>query len=650
MTGHPTMRRNVRRPDLQRSRVHPPELQQPKSPPLLNHRQMPLLRSAGDVLRLQRTVGNRATMRLLSGPAGAQLRTTGLRRATVQRRRARARAGLIQREEGVGEDTARRAASNFAHAYYDVLSELDELRTDVTGRTLEFETIFGDETIEDYTIAIVENTSIVALLKRINSDIEKHGRADPAIPERVADLLLAASLIPSRKTEQKRRIGSSRFTRQAFGGLSPARVISTLIQIDQQVVAGGKAKKTEALQGLKFGDDESVAQRLMKMSLINALPTARGAMQGDKLYQAIFDSPDIVAIVMGSSGGAIEQQFLNTCTTSAINQAVEGQVMGIAGLLQVGRSLVDHILDQVADDANAELLERKAKGLIRRQTVKQLALQRTMKARLSFAEIESQATAIVQKDPVDVDALRGLTRVWSREMQKLSALADLSVKIRKLPVLTKKSVNEQWGLSAFLAAGKGFDRPLRRAQGIDAGAMLGALEETLNLTFGKTMFNLNKQLKENEVQARAYMPRLWQNVFDMGGSPFGVKGHSLFMKAIVQGQKKVFAVGDPKIDRYEFKDMDEMARFVGKTHRKQFDVPKEAIAGSSPMGFFVRDGVPIYSTTIRLKQDGVPVATANMDTIIEKIEEKDEGGQKYQRVTTSFIVGFVKAEDFVKLE
>ncbi len=393
------------------------------------------------------------------------------------------------------------ALHNFSTQYGSAMSGFDQLNLDVSGRLSDFAAMARQYGVEDYSAQIFGNAKILTLLEQINKNLEDADESDAEhVAKLVADMLLFASLIPTHMTEYKRKFGKSGFTRLTVNVLSPARLIDILVEIAQQTAAGGDVSDSATLKDIGFDDQDSVAQRMLKLSLANMQKTARAHLQNNDLFKALLASPDILRVML-ASGGAVEQRFLNTCAAAAVNQEVQTNVTNIAGLLMVGRGVTGYIESQLGNSNLEESLNKTHKRTrkLKKVTIRQHALKRITEARTAFNEIEQEATEIVLKKPVDIQALQRLTQRWSRIMQKLSGVVNLEDGTKGVQVLSKNRIREHWKASAIVStlSGAPFDRPLRRAEGIDESHFREAVAEMLAVsTSGRSEAteNLNTHL------------------------------------------------------------------------------------------------------------------------------------------------------------
>jgi hypothetical protein len=515
---------------------------------------------------------------------------------------------------------------HFQDDYDRIMTPYDKLQVDMSGRLAEFASISNDYEIEDYSAQIFGNAKVITLLRLIQEHLEE-GKSDNApFANMVSDMLLFAGLVPASQQKHKQLVGRARYTRLTARVLTPARLIENLIQIAQQAAADGDISGAQSFKGIHFDDGDSVGQRMLKLSLTNMTKTARKNLQSDSLFQTMLSSPDTVRIIL-AAGGAIEQDFLNTCAASAVNKEVQVNASNIASLLVIGRGVIAFIEDQLGDSSLDPSLNQKHKRTksFKKVTIRQHARKRVNEATNVFDEIERQATAIILKRPVNVQALQSLTMRWSRIMQKLSGITALDNGVKGVPVLSKKHVKEQWMTSAVVAVlGASFlDRPLRRARPVNQGTFREAISSTLDISTSnkaQTSGNYNKSIGKNRTARVQKMDELWTKVFESGGTEFSVPGHELHLEAITQNNTKIFAVNDPKINKSQYYTTTEMEKFIRKSG--EFSLREDVMSGTTPNGYLREDNVPLFTNPAKLGTvDGSTVILKRTDRILNAAPE-----------------------------
>lgn len=561
-----------------------------------------------DVLQLQRTIGNQAVARLLvrQQPLSPQNKPPVIqRKAPVNEPVAWRTQPIVQRKKD--KDPRQRQEDNFsqiqnfAERYMQVVGPLANLKIELTARLQQYATTVGAYGLEDYSEQVFTDTN-ARLLSNINDGLEE-GENDKRqqTGEYVADLLLFASLIPVHERKRKRGLLKARYDRMSIEAISPNKLSDTLAQIASQMAAGGDIEETQALKGTGLDKGDTVAQRMLKMSLINMKETARQQMNDNPLFQIILTGSNIMEVMMASSG-SIDQRFLNTCAAAAVTQQIQSQVSSIIGLLEVGRAMTKSIERQVDKEPNEhnKLGEKvKKRGFGKKHTVKSLALKRVNDARTAFDKIQSDAQKILTKSPVQVEKLQKLTQRWSRVMQKLAGVAEVDKGEAHVPVLSKNRVKGHWnaGAVATFLLGAPFDRAKKRKQGTDDHYFIQDVKESLDLQHGFKKANpkLNVWLNKNGDEGRVpRMTELWDNVFAAGGVLLAVPGHALYLKAMKRGKTKMFAIGDPVVDKYDYYTIEEMEQYVLK--QPELQIQEFVLSNTTFGGYLTQDNVPAYST------------------------------------------------------
>ncbi len=495
--------------------------------------------------------------------------------------------GLLQRNGGKDAAQARRTAGeHYVDAYDEVFATLTHLRTNLGPLIASYFAAFGAFEFENYTDLILGDQQVQGALRAIDTNL---GAADYpqnqriSVRDRVNDMLLLTSLVATHSVRHSRLLpgASKEHERYAVQPLSPARLKSLLQEIVIATGARQDLEETDSLAGLQSGNAEPIAQRMAKLSLANLTRDARSSLLNDPLMQALLNSPQLATIMMASSGPD-EQRFMSTCTTAAVNQHVLSQVSTIAGLLAIGRKTIEAVTEQMTIHA-ARLQEvQKSKVFRSDDTVEKVAMRRMAEAEQVFAVIRAQAMLLARAGGApNFEAWHDLTRAWSRTMQKLAPLTDLS-EGGDTPVLSNKMVKDQWMGSAVvhvLSVRPFFDEPFKRATPLNETAYTGAVGQTLETDRDLApddripSVNIRRQLGAGEQERLVATEVFWRVLHQLNGMPFSQShsgpvpgGHNLYMKAIRRGAEQLFAIGDPKVSFYEYKSMASMAKFLDSDH------------------------------------------------------------------------------------
>jgi hypothetical protein len=470
---------------------------------------------------------------------------------------------------------ARRACDHYQAVYDEVFGALDSIRLSpdaLRTRLRDLAEVAGQGTLEDYTAEVLGNEDVQRSLRSIAKKTPANGSA--RLVAMVNDAVLFASLVPAREQRhrQKRTFGAtSVYDRRAVEVLSLDRLV-TLLR-DVSLAAGLKGDvftDADSLKGIRYKKADRLAARMATLSLVNMKEAARQELQDDAFFQSLLRSPALADFMMASSG-ADEQVFLNTCATSAVSQQVLGQVTTLAGLLLVGRNIADRVEAQ-AQGAGANLDQTETKRFTEKRSMRDLATTRVAEARAEFRDLQTEAQDIATSGRHDIGALKALTRRWSRQVQKLAGVIDLSGGTSSVPVLSKKAVPDAWMASAALSTLSVVvpaDRTMRRTEATDQGKVLEAVGDVVDLP-STDLPDRKLKPRLTGAQADANIATFWEKVFAAGGCLFNTPGHSLYVKAITRGGERTFAIGDPKGSRYEYKSV---ASFAGYARSNDIEVP-----------------------------------------------------------------------------
>lgn len=455
------------------------------------------------------------------------------------------------------------AVQNFASRYENAMKEKPHLKARMAARLQDFERLAAsqDATVVDYSDKVFARLDDD--LKGLHDVVETADPADRAkLADILGDLLLTGSLVPTRRG----RGDAQQFSIEV---MNHDRLRDMLRDVEFGLRGTNRNRLREQLDDIKLRDGDTLEQRMLELSLLNLKPEAAEALRNDALFQKIRDSPYAGTWMLAASG-ADEQRFLNTCAASAVNQGILADVSSIAGLLHAGRSVTRNLEADLAryrnnpeKDPNPQVVE--------------LLQRRIDQAKASFDDIESRAHQMLDSGaPPDFDAVHALTRDWGRVMQKLAGVSDATTATRT-PHLTKKDIDDHWHLSALLAILqlKMFHRPLNRVEGIDVGKYRDNVETTiktgLRITGREVDGNLAKWIEQGNS-----IDTYWTELLHAGGTHFSVTGHSLYMKAVRDGDEEVFLVGDPMVSYMQRMTKPEMVAYA---RRKHVTVPEVFVPG-----------------------------------------------------------------------
>ncbi|OLP16645.1 hypothetical protein BST81_19600 [Leptolyngbya sp. 'hensonii'] len=423
--------------------------------------------------------------------------------------------------------------------------------------------------LENYSSTLFGFPDLRGQLQSINLKLAPVGNVNQQDADRaremITDVLVFSGLIPSKEKQRKLLGNFSGYSRYAIEILNPTKTIDVLRSINQQLLDphNKDIHQSDELQNLDLDQHDTITERMLKLSLVNARAQVQRDMQNDQLFQDILASPHI-AEVMFASNGADEQYFLNTCPISAKNTDMASRASSIAVLLKIGRNLVQHLNGQIGNATPAQ----QNKHLTYRQTVQQLVLKRTAEAAQVFNNIEAQAQAMLQGNNFDYAKLKELKQDWSRVMQKLGGVVNWDSP-SEIPQLSKKYAKDHYYGSVPIAILAGLTvnpflpntRTTKRLEGPDAGAYANMTDQSIDASPGGADTSLNP-LGPNHVRLNQF----WTNLYKAGGTPFScnslVGGHSLYMKAILRNGVKVFAINDPMSRIFDYKTFAQMTDYV----------------------------------------------------------------------------------------
>jgi hypothetical protein len=211
--------------------------------------------------------------------------------------------------------------------------------------------------------------------------------------------------------------------------VSPTRLRLVLHQITAALAAGRDPMAEPWLAPIGYDPGRPLAQRLARLSLLNLSDPVKAQLVADPLFNALLASP--------------------------------------AGLLVVGRNLINYIRGQLADGgAVLNQTDQSGLGPLRQsRTIGQLVRSRIEWAAAEFDAIAADVRALLDApapDPREARIeLRRLTLRWSEAMQKLAAVASLNLTDDgrpDIPVLTRRLLPDAWKVNAVLSAPMALDR------------------------------------------------------------------------------------------------------------------------------------------------------------------------------------------------
>jgi hypothetical protein len=507
---------------------------------------------------------------------------------------------------------------HFAQAYATAIGSLGNLRLDdgvIQGRIAEITALAGaDGEVEDYTDEVFRHSEVRSALASID-------RALPAILEHdrwrvislVNDLLLTASLVPARETTSRDRstLGTTKvYHRQAIEIMPLSLLTGTLSVLAEILADGDNPLDDQGIRPLRYNENDSLAQRLTSISLLNLKPETRTALGDSPTFQAMLDS-DSLGDFLYASNGHDEQQFLTTCITSAVSTDVMAKTPTLVGLVEIGRGVARRVEEnlQKLEDENPDVLdEPERSGLFGgSRTLRELVEQRLEEAHSEFDDIERQLGALAsyttgRTSAMPTDVLGELTGRWSRIMQKLSAVINVTQGVEGTAVWSKKRIAGTWLPSAVLAVPTLVDRPARRLGGIKAEYFeaIGSQVETRADFDPEYDFRIGEIIDGSPMGLTHWIPAFWQVAQEQGGVPTAtetsVSEHHCYLKAVRRGGGQVFALSDPKVAGLTYLDFDEFLDWARSTGSKiSTDVAGAALtlAGRLQRGVVPTDIAPI---------------------------------------------------------
>ncbi len=417
----------------------------------------------------------------------------------------------------------------------------------------------GDGYLIEHLPEVLGNPQTADLLALVQPGLSRvPAAARSAVVSLVNDLLVAASLVPAREAPVRRAGALSLVSHHDLRTIVPVAAGPLQVTLHRIAAALGRGKNPldEApLAGIGYHPQQPLAQRLARLALLNLSQGARDQLAADPLFTALLASP-LLAEALFAASGAEQQFFLNTCAAAAINQEVLERVPTIAGLLSVGRRVVELIEAEHARGGPALALpDRGDLGRLRRgRTIGQTLRSRIDRATTEFNAITAHAHALLAQPTPDPAAarqrLQQLTLRWSKAMQKLSGVVSpgqTDAGLSDVPVLTRMLIPGAWTASTWLAAPLGLDRFRRRHAGIPADDYREAIGAQLASPPLLPTVELAASLTDDRRRAQ-----FWRNVLRAGGILAAAPGHLLRLRAVRRDSRRVFALGDPLHANYEY--------------------------------------------------------------------------------------------------
>jgi hypothetical protein len=474
----------------------------------------------------------------------------------------------------------------FAQAYATAVGGLQNLaldRGEIRQRIEELAAIAGpDGTLEDYTGEVLSNGGVRAPLVRIDASLGSLDDGDRRrLVSLVNDLLLAGSLVPARETASRDRstLGITKvYHRQAIEIMPIALLTSTLEALAQLLADAENPLDDAGIRPLRYNENDPLAQRLTSISLLNLKPETRTALADSPTYQAMLDS-DSLEDFLYASNGHDEQQFLTTCIVSAVGTDLKGKTPTLLGLVQIGRGVAKRVEDNLRalEASNPAVLDETERSDLfgGARTLRELVEGRLAEAASEFDDIERQLAALAsyttgRSGAMPTDVLDQLTDRWSRVMQKLSAVINVTEGVEGTAVWSKKRIAGTWMPSAVLAAPTMVDRPARRLGGIKDEFLqtVGAQIESFADFETDNLIRIS-ELVDDPGAGQGWIPAFWRVAQERGGVPTetrtSVSEHHCFLKAVRRGDDQVFALSDPKVAGLVYLDEAELASWARST-------------------------------------------------------------------------------------
>ncbi len=430
----------------------------------------------------------------------------------------------------------------------------------------------GEGDVAGYLPEVLGDQEIRRLLAGIGQGLPAHGGAALMV---VNDLLVAASLVPVRWP-------------RAVELVSANRLVDLLRQISGALASG--RDPLDVLAGAGYRADEPLGARLARLALLNLTEPARRRLANDRLFNEFLRSA-LLGEALFAASGAEALFFVNTGVVAAVDQVLLGRVPTIAGLLAVGRELVDWLEGQVAllpACGVLELPDRSGLGPLRQtRTIDDLVRSRIRRARAEFDDIAAKAAAILTDREQVGRRLRELTRQWSEAMHKLGGVAALGGDdgSPQVPVLTRRPVRDLPWLSRMLAAPlQELDRSGRRAAGVGLDDYLGPVNRLLTWPVLPPYRPLAAGLGSDADRAR-----FWELVRGEGGILVRTRREAdwrlLYLRAVRHGGERAFAFSDSERPNSEVLLLSQITGWTRSEAAQVHDayLPADRSAGLTPL-------------------------------------------------------------------
>ncbi|UOZ06976.1 hypothetical protein [Amycolatopsis sp. WQ 127309] len=431
------------------------------------------------------------------------------------------------------------------------LRELELTRSELSGKVAEYAELAAEGRLEPRALPDGTRERLVALDRSLAafSDAAVKGRVRTLVNEAV----LAASLVPTRERERRPKLseGGSEVDRRAIQPIPPARLTQLLGDLNVPLARGRSpfTGPSSPGYGMSVPPAADLSVRLTALGMINLVPAARVSLAREPLFQALLRNPAALREALFAGAGHEEQYFLNTCVPATVHIGVRGRVPTIAGLLQVGRAVVDGT-EQGLDGVPAEVRNRRDRPLGRSQ--EDMVRKRVADAREEFAAVERRAVHLLTADqasPAVRREWRTLTERWGRSMQKLAA-ADLEAD--PVPVLTSKVVRGNWRTSLKLTSPLIVDRGARRLTGVVRARYSRKFRSQLALEPDGTLFGFDEltddgrsgvalaEVLDSEDRALAF----WRQVAMDGGTVLQAPAHPFHVQAVTAAGRPAFVTSN----------------------------------------------------------------------------------------------------------
>jgi hypothetical protein len=306
---------------------------------------------------------------------------------------------------------------------------------------------------------------------------------------------------------------------------------------------------------------------MMRVNVLGLDAALGGEVTSSQLFSDIRNS-NVIDVVLLANSQHEEQRYLSTCSIAARDQEVLSRAGTLAGLVVLGRRVVQGVLD----DAQARQNALAAQASQQHANLFALATARANKSMDVLDEIEDAALNLVAAGSRDVDAYGALVARWGKAMQRTAAVLELpDVAGPTIPILTKKIVPGVWGLSAALMAAPVLVRAggssdliehiKSRMEPPEPAAYARATSDSGLAGVAGAPVSVGQRTKADW---SSKMQTLWARTFARGATPFAVPGHDLVIKAVRSDGEQRFLVGDPKSNSFEKYKRDDLAAYLAK--------------------------------------------------------------------------------------